>query len=199
MSWEVSRERNIITFGPSCHALWVYNDEYSGTFWLEKVMEILRHNGMDRCATNGACLILHRFVAERLYIFGRLWFGYYVSLAKFGWHTHARWMRIFGSDWYRYYLQSKCNPWWRHQIETFSALLAICAGNSPATQRPVTWSFDVSFDLRLYKRLSTKSKSWWFETPSHPFWHQCNVITTYHLKWGLPVTSCQYPCIKHDV
>ena len=34
-------------------------------------------------------------------------------------------------------------PWWRHQMETFSALLAICAGNSPATskfpsQRPVT-------------------------------------------------------------
>ena len=23
------------------------------------------------------------------------------------------------------------HPWWRHQIETFSALLAICAGNSP--------------------------------------------------------------------
>ena len=23
------------------------------------------------------------------------------------------------------------NSWWRHQIETFSALLAICAGNSP--------------------------------------------------------------------
>ena len=23
--------------------------------------------------------------------------------------------------------------WWRHQIETFSALLAICAGNSPVT------------------------------------------------------------------
>ena len=26
-------------------------------------------------------------------------------------------------------------PWWRHQMETFSALLAICAGNSPV---PVT-------------------------------------------------------------
>ena len=43
--------------------------------------------------------------------------------------------------------------WWRHQIETFSALLAICAGNSPVpgefpTQRPVTRSFDVYFDLR---------------------------------------------------
>ena len=37
--------------------------------------------------------------------------------------------------------------WWRHQMETFSALLAICAGNSPVpgefpTQRPVTRSFD---------------------------------------------------------
>ena len=44
--------------------------------------------------------------------------------------------------------------WWRHQLETFSVLLALCAGNSPVTgefpvQRPVTRSFDVSFDLRL--------------------------------------------------
>ena len=39
-------------------------------------------------------------------------------------------------------------------METFSALLAICAGNSPVpgefpTQRPVTRSFDVYFDLCL--------------------------------------------------
>ena len=26
-----------------------------------------------------------------------------------------------------------CNPWWRHQMESFSALLALCAGNSPVT------------------------------------------------------------------
>ena len=44
--------------------------------------------------------------------------------------------------------------WWRHQMETFSALLALCAGNSPVTgefpsQRPVTRSFDVFFDLCL--------------------------------------------------
>ena len=37
-------------------------------------------------------------------------------------------------------------------MKTISALLAICAGNSSATgefpaQRPVTWGFDVSFDL----------------------------------------------------
>ena len=39
-------------------------------------------------------------------------------------------------------------------METFSALLALCAGNSPVTgefpaQRPVTQSIDVFFDLRL--------------------------------------------------
>ena len=52
--------------------------------------------------------------------------------------------------------------WWRHQMETFSALLAICAGNSPVpgeftAQRPVTRSFDVFLDLRLNKRLSKQS------------------------------------------
>ena len=39
-------------------------------------------------------------------------------------------------------------------MERFSALMAICAGNSPVSgefpaQRPVTRSFDVFFDLRL--------------------------------------------------
>ena len=39
-------------------------------------------------------------------------------------------------------LQSTRRPilekaWWRHQMETFSALLAICTGNSPVPQRPV--------------------------------------------------------------
>ena len=69
--------------------------------------------------------------------------------------------------------------WRRHQMETFSALLAICAGNSPATgefpaQRPVTRSFDVFFALRLNKRLSKQSWGWLFETPSCPLWRHCN-------------------------
>ena len=75
----------------------------------------------------------------------------------------------------------RCNrfTWWRHQMETFSALLAICAGNSPVpgefpSQRPVTQSFDVFFDLRLNKRLSKKSWGWWFETPSCPLWRHSN-------------------------
>ena len=44
-------------------------------------------------------------------------------------------------------------------METFSALLALCAGNSPVTdefpsQKPVARSFGIFFDLRLNKRLS---------------------------------------------
>ena len=51
------------------------------------------------------------------------------------------------------------STWWRHQMETFSALLALCAGNSPVSgefpsKRPVARSFDVFFDLCLNKRLS---------------------------------------------
>ena len=69
--------------------------------------------------------------------------------------------------------------WWRHQMEIFSALLAICAENSPVprefpAQRPVTRSFDVFFYLRLNKRLSKQSWGWWFETLSHPLWRHCN-------------------------
>ena len=74
--------------------------------------------------------------------------------------------------------------WWRHQMETFSALLALCEGNSPVTgefpsQRPVTRSFDVFFDLRLYKWLSKQSRRRWFETPSRSLWRHCNDLTEY--------------------
>ena len=73
------------------------------------------------------------------------------------------------------------HTWWRHEMETFSALLAICAGNSPLpgevpAQRPVKRSFDIFFDLRLDKRLSKKSWGWWFETPSRSLWRNRNDI-----------------------
>ena len=69
--------------------------------------------------------------------------------------------------------------WWRHQMKTFSALLAFCAGNSPVTgesssQRPVTQSFDVFFDLRLNKCLSKQPRRQWFETPLCSLWRHCN-------------------------
>ena len=82
--------------------------------------------------------------------------------------------------------------WWRHQMETFAAVLAICAGNSPVpgefpTQRPVTRSFDVYFDLRPNKRLSKQWWGWWFETQSCPLWRHRNVCVL-----------AEYPSTKYD-
>ena len=84
--------------------------------------------------------------------------------------------------------------WCHHQMETFSALLALCAGNSLVTsvfpsQRPVMWSFDIFFDLHLNKRLSKQSWGWWFEMPSRSLWHHCNYIY---------INTCLFPCCdKH--
>ena len=66
-------------------------------------------------------------------------------------------------------------------METFFALLVICAGNPLVTgefpsQSPVTRSFDVFFDLRLNISLSEQSRGWWFETSSRSLWRHCNVI-----------------------
>ena len=77
-------------------------------------------------------------------------------------------------------IPKKGSPWWRHQMETFSASLALCAGNSPVSgefpaQRPVTRIFVVFFDPRLNKRLSKQSWGWWFETLSGPLWRHRNV------------------------
>ena len=86
-------------------------------------------------------------------------------------------MWLGSSQWYPYH------SWWRHQMETFSALLAICAGNSPVpgefpAQMPVTRSFDVFFDLPLNKQLRKQSLGWWFETQSRSLWRHRNVMVT---------------------
>ena len=75
--------------------------------------------------------------------------------------------------------------WWRHQMEAFSALLALCAGNSPVTgEFPAQgqWRGALMFSLIctwIYKRLSKQSRSWWFETPSRPLWRHCNESTDF--------------------
>ena len=74
---------------------------------------------------------------------------------------------------------SPLEPWWGHQLEIFSALLALCAGNSPVTsefltQCLVTPSFDVFFDLCLNKWLSKQLRRQLFETSSHSLWRHCN-------------------------
>ena len=113
----------------------------------------------------------------------------------------------------------KIIPWWRHQMGTFSALLALCEGNPPVTagfpsQRPVTRNFYVFFDLCLNKRLSKQSRRRWFETPSHALWRRCNATEilypqinmklvlyfTYWYKHGqLRVLDNGYFCSHSDV
>ena len=95
--------------------------------------------------------------------------------------------------------------WWRHQMKTFSALLALCAGNSPVTgefpaQRPVMRGFDVFFDLRLNKRLSKQSWSWCFETPSRSLWRHCMgpiSISAESLSIPLSILQCYTQLIQH--
>ena len=85
-------------------------------------------------------------------------------------------------------------------METFPALLPLCAGNSPVTgefpsQRPVTRSFDVSFDLRLNKQLSKPSRRRWFETPSRSLWRHCNE-NGWHLQTTFSKAFC---CLMNHI
>ena len=69
------------------------------------------------------------------------------------------------------------------------------------SQRPVTRSFDVFFDLRLNKRLSKQSRRRWFEIPSRSLWHHCNDDTT---KTAMPwqsrkIISYQTIAFRHIV
>ena len=58
------------------------------------------------------------------------------------------------------------------------------------SQRPVTRSFDVFFDLRLNKRLTKQSRRRWFKTPSRWWWRHCYV----HIKF-----SYSYPYYLHRI
>ena len=85
-----------------------------------------------------------------------------------------------------YAIPYRISSWWRHQMETSSALLALCEENPPVTsafpsQRPVMWSFDGFFDLRLNIQLSKQSRHQWFGTPSRSLRHYNDVIS-YHIR-----------------
>ena len=80
--------------------------------------------------------------------------------------------------------------------------MALCERNSPVTgeflsQRPVTWSIDGFFDLRLNKQLSKQLRHWWFEMPSHSLWCHCNgrgIIENVIVFWWV----CVFNLIQHD-
>ena len=50
--------------------------------------------------------------------------GWRLSWWKWRWYDDTGWWCVI--------MIAPTKTWWRHQMETFSALLAVCAGNSPA-------------------------------------------------------------------
>ena len=85
---------------------------------------------------------------------------------------------------------------WKHFPRNWPFVRGIHRSGDFPTQRPVTCSFDVFFDLRLNKRLSKQPWGWWFETPSWSLWRQCNakreVDRLCHLR------QSQYFCVTGD-
>ena len=85
------------------------------------------------------------------------------------------------------------SPWWRHHMETFPTLLALCTWNSPITgefpsQSPGVRSFDVFVDLRLRRRLSKQTRRRCFQTPLRSLLQHCNACRISQL-WDLPEES----------
>ena len=69
-------------------------------------------------------------------------------------------------------------------METFTALLALCAGNSPVSgEFPTHRPLKRSFDLHLNERLSKQSRGWWLKTliMTRSLWRQCNQFTNTHM------------------
>ena len=83
---------------------------------------------------------------------------------------------LFGTVWYGLVpVDVMPVPWWRHEMETFSALLALCEGEPPGTVTNASdaelWCF---FHLRPNKRLRKQLRRWWFEMPWGSVWRFCN-------------------------
>ena len=106
-------------------------------------------------------------------------------------NTDCGWKNKFSQEkqFKRIILKKYPMTWWRNQLETFYALLALCKGNPPVTggfpsKRPVTVGFDDFCDLRLNKRLTKRSRRRWFQTPSRPLWRHCyeNTMSAIHEK-----------------
>ena len=125
-----------------------------------------------------------------------------ITMSRLGWPRH--WICIeFLSLWRKIYPWngSLVNFWksheddikWKHFPRYWP--FVICAGNSPASgefpaQRPVTQSFDTSFDLCVNKRLRKQSRGWWFEALSCPLWrHRNGALRAIHQLYQAPSST----------
>ena len=69
---------------------------------------------------------------NRYYVFIRNWIVIWISPQE---HYQGGSLKraTVKSEWYGFHTADDIFSWWRHQMKTFSALLTICAGNSPVT------------------------------------------------------------------
>ena len=177
--------RTLVSLCSTCNWIWSQQKEQSSRAYYQDACIFLT-NECFKILENPCILFV-----DLCDIFTHSILGCFITL-----FPQCPWSNTDGHEWNR--LVSNHNKvqgatlWWRHKMETFSALLAICAGHSPVTgefpaQRPVTRSFDVLFDLRLNKRLSKQSRGWWFETPSRPLWCHCAYFG--NVMWIGPTTD----------
>ena len=75
---------------------------------------------------------------------------------------------------------------WKHFPRYWPSVRGIHRSRWIPSQRPVTRSFDVFFDQRMYKRLSKQLWCWWFETPSWSLWRHRNEYRAQHVKLTFP-------------
>ena len=79
-------------------------------------------------------------------------------------------------------------PWWRRQMETFSAHWPFVWEFTGDRWIPLTKASDAElwcflWSVPEYKRLSKQSWDWWFETPSRSLWRHCNASSKFPTRW----------------
>ena len=101
----------------------------------------------------------------------------------------------------RYQFQAKTYPISRATVSMMTSsngnifhLNSPVLGEFPA-QKPVTRRFDVFFDLRLNKRLSQQSWSWWFNTLPLPLWRHSNDTHLYLHRTAKDMFQSYFVCL----
>ena len=115
---------------------------------------------------------------------------------KMSWHRKYKWAMFVSKVSYNTRLLLLCILvilWNFHddviQWKHFPRCWPFARGIFP-TQRPVTQSFDVFFDLHLNIRLSKQSWNWWFRTQSRLLWRHCNGITVFLMDTSQRPATC---------
>ena len=84
------------------------------------------------------------------------------------------------------------NTWWRHQMETFSALLELCMVNPSDTggfshpNKANDAEVSCFYDVQLNKRMSKQLGCWWFETPWRSSWGHCSEFDNIYWTYDVP-------------